>query len=207
MSIKNLCVYCKSSAYGPGCPFSPTGVHFHASDPKKCCFCGSSASGPGCPFNPHGKMHIHGVEFNSMVNETIEKSITLGYLMNELSTPIVEMKAYELGLIDERGKRLREPKTPQELSCYGPLEEYIIGLKQTLGPRLGLINNAIDVQLESAVGIDEYKKICCCTSNIKSKFEQIGVELKQEVARAYDEGLSTAVIEKLIIESIFENEK
>lgn len=204
---KNACVYCNSSAYGPGCPFSPSGVHFHPSNPKKCVWCGSVAHGPGCPFNPHSKVHIHGVEFNSMVNEKIEKSITLGYLMNELSTPIKEMKAYELGIIDENGKRLREPKTPQELSSYGPLEEYIIGLKQTFGSRIGLINNAIGVQLESAVSMEEYKKICSCKSNAKNRFEQLGAEFKQEVARAYDEGLSTAVIEKLIIESIFENEK
>ena len=41
-----------------------------------------------------------------MVSETIEKGITLGYLMSSLSTPITEMKAFDLGIINEYGKSI-----------------------------------------------------------------------------------------------------
>lgn len=201
---KNLCVFCKSPAFGPGCPFSPTKIHFHASDPKRCCWCGSVAVGLGCPFNPHGKFHVHGIEFNAMVKETIEKSIILGYLMSELSVPITEMTAYKLGLIDKDGKKSKTPTTATELSAYGPLEEYIIGLKQTFGNKLELLHNAITVNLESHVNMDDYAKLYESTLNLQENFKQIGNDFNKVVTTAYAAGLSKAAIEKLIITSILE---
>lgn len=201
---KNVCVYCGSPAFGPGCPFAPSKVHFHASDPKKCCYCGSTASGPGCPFNPHSKVHIHGVEFNSMVKETIDKTLTLGYLMSSLSVPIKEMRAYKLGIINETGKRLKTPETAEEKSAYGPLEEYIIGLKQTLGGRLDILNSAINVHIESFVNMNDFAKIYESTLNIQEKFIEAGKLFTEAVASAYNVGLSSAAIEKLIIDSILE---
>jgi hypothetical protein len=201
---KNLCVYCKSPAYGPGCPFSPSGKHFHVSDPKKCCFCGSVAVGPGCPFNPHTKMHVHGIEFNSMVKETIDKGITLGYLMNTINTPITEMKAYELGIIDRNGKRIRTPETAEELSAYSSTDQYIINIKNSLGKNLDLIQNSMELKLESIIDLSDYQTITESTLNIKQKFENLGKEFNEIVASAYNAGLSTPIIEKLIIESILE---
>ncbi len=205
MSNKNPCVYCGSPAYGPGCPFAPSKVHFHATDPKKCVFCGSQAHGPGCPFNPHSKVHVHGIEFNSMVKESIDKGITLGFLMSQLEKPITEMKAYELGIIDSDGKKLKVPETAEEISAYGPLEEYIIGLKQTLGKKLEMIHSAIDVHLESVISTDEYAKICEATSNIKEQFDTVGKEFNQIVTNAYNSGLSKATVEKMIVDCILEN--
>lgn len=202
---KNPCVYCGSPAYGPGCPFSPSKIHFHASDPKKCVYCGSPAHGPGCPFNPNAKVHVHGVQFNSMVKESIDKGITLGYLMSSLSQPITEMKAYELGIIDEDGNKVKSPSTAEELSAFGPLEEYVLSLRHTLGKNIDLIHGAIDVHLESVVTTEEYAKMCESTNKIKLQFETVGKDFNQIVANAYDAGLSKAVIEKLIIDSIIES--
>jgi len=207
MAYKNPCVYCGAPSYGPGCPFSPNKIHFHASDPKKCVYCGSVAHGPGCPFNPHSDVHVHGVEFNSMVKETIDKSITLGFLMNALSTPITEMKAYKLGLINENGKSIKAPTTPEEYSAYGALEKYIIGLKQGIGNKLDLVNGAINVQLESAVTMEEYSTICEAKLNLQEKFSEIGAAFNEIVVSAYSVGLSSATIEKLIIDSILEKKK
>jgi len=201
---KNACVYCGASAYGPGCPFSPNKIHFHPGDAKKCVYCGSIAHGPGCPFNPHSNVHIHGIEFNSMVNEVIDTGITMGYLMSMLSTPITEMSAYKLGLIDKTGKRVKSPETAEELTAYGPLEEYVLGIKQTLGPKLGLITKSIDVQLESAVSMEDYAKICEATLHLKDRFEEAGKIFSEAVTNAYQSGLSTAAIEKLIVDSILE---
>lgn len=202
---KNLCVYCSSSSYGPGCVFSPNKIHFHASDPKKCCYCGSSAIGPGCIYNPHSKVHIRGIEFNAMVKETIDSGITLGYLMSALETPITEMMAYKLGVINESGKKIKTPTTAEEINAYGAEERYTIALKQSLGKDLGLIHNAIDVQLESVVTTEDYSKLCESTLNIKEKFLEAGKTFNEIVASAYDSGLSKAAIEKLIIDSILEN--
>lgn len=204
--LKNPCVFCGSHAYGPGCPFSPTKIHLHPSDPKKCIYCGSVSRGSGCPFNPHGRIHIHGVEFNSMTNEVIDKSITLGYLINELSIPINEMKAYKLGLINAQGKKLKSPETEEEKAAYGFLEEYMIGLKQIFGPEIGILNNAMNVKLESSVELSEYSKLCENKSNLIDNFKRIGKELKTIITNAYNSGVSKPLIEKLIIDSIIENE-
>tara|TARA_R110002126_G_scaffold164690_2_gene312567 strand:+ start:2268 stop:2690 length:423 start_codon:yes stop_codon:yes gene_type:complete len=140
-----------------------------------------------------------------MVKESIDKGITLGYLMKALEAPITEMKAYKLGVIDESGKKLKTPMTAEEINSYGAEERYTIALKQSLGKDLGLIHNAIDVQLESVVTTEDYSKLYESTLNIKEKFLESGKQFNEIVASAYNSGLSKAAIEKLIIESILEN--
>ena len=204
--MKNKCIYCKSTSYGKICPFSPHKIHVHMGDPNRCIYCGSTATGQNCPFNPHGKVHIHGIEFNSMVKETIETGITMGYLKSMLSKPITEMQAYKLGIINSNGKRLKTPQTAEEQSAYGPLEEYIIGIKQATGGQLQLVNQSMDVKLESVISNDEYARIYEDSLKIKEKFFQAGELFKEAVANAYHSGISTAAMEKLIIDSILENE-
>ena len=140
-----------------------------------------------------------------MVKESIDKGITIGYLMSALSKPITEMKAYELGVIDENGKKIKTPETAEEINSYGSEERYTIALKQSLGKDLGLIHNAIDIQLESVVSTEDYSQLCESTLNIKEKFSETGKQFNEIVASAYDSGLSKAAIEKLIIDSILEN--
>jgi hypothetical protein len=139
-----------------------------------------------------------------MVKETIEKGITMGYLRSMLSTPIKELAAFKLGIVDKDGKRLKKPETAEELSAYGPLEEYIISIKQELGPSLGLITKSVDVKLESVISAEEYAKFCETTLNLKEKFKEIGKLYNEAVTYAYHSGLSTSAIEKLIIDSLFE---
>jgi hypothetical protein len=141
-----------------------------------------------------------------MVSETIDKGITLGYLMSMLSESIVDMEAYKLGIIDEDGKRIKAPTTSKEFAAYGPLEEYIIGIKQTLGNNLDLLHGAMSVNLESKVSLEEYSRICESTLNLKEEFSSIGKEFNRIVTSAYESGLSRASIEKLIVDSILEIE-
>ena len=70
----NVCMYCGTTGYGKGCPFAPHKTHIHPNDSKKCIYCGSTGIGTGCPFNPTGKVHVHGVDFNSMIKDSIEQS-------------------------------------------------------------------------------------------------------------------------------------
>jgi hypothetical protein len=53
------CVFCGSTAYGPNCPKSTSGLHQHNNDEKRCIYCGSSSYGNGCLQTPTRK-HIHG---------------------------------------------------------------------------------------------------------------------------------------------------
>ena len=58
-SMATKCVYCESTAYGPGCPKSVNGLHQHHEDERRCIYCGSTSYGNGCLQTPTRK-HIHG---------------------------------------------------------------------------------------------------------------------------------------------------
>jgi len=141
-----------------------------------------------------------------MVKEAIEKGITMGYLRSTLSTPITEMEAYHLGIINESGKRIKTPQTIDELNAYGPLEEYVISLKQALGKNVDLVGQSMDIKLESVISNDDYAKVYEESAKIKEIFFQAGSLFNEAVATAYHSGLSTATIEKLIIDSILEKQ-
>tara|TARA_B100000287_G_scaffold435220_1_gene502473 strand:+ start:2185 stop:2766 length:582 start_codon:yes stop_codon:yes gene_type:complete len=52
--------------------------------------------------------------------------------LKHLVTPWNKMKAFELGLIDKDGKRLRSPETPEEKSEYSYFHRLIFNLKRIL---------------------------------------------------------------------------
>ena len=49
-----------------------------------------------------------------------------------LVTPFEETDAYKLGLIDKKGKKLKEPKTEEELDAYDYLHRLVFNLKRML---------------------------------------------------------------------------
>ena len=123
------CIYCNLDLTGGGCPYAPKGIHVNIR-PGKCIYCGLSLTGGGCPYNPHGGMHVMGIDYNSMIKEIAMNSLSTGYLINKISTPITEMTAYKLGLINAKGKLLKKPTTLEERVAYNPQIAYIIKLKK-----------------------------------------------------------------------------
>jgi len=202
MSNVSKCNFCNSVSFGPGCPFTSHKRHFHAGDSSKCCWCGSVSLGPNCPFNPFGPYHVHGVDFNAMMRDSVEKTIVSSYLIEKLSSPITEMKAYKLGLIDKNGNRIRKAVTTEEINSFTYLDEYIINIRQSLGNKVDMINSTLKLQIENKVSMVEFAKLNESTSDLETKIKRISSELKQTITSAYSEGLSTAMIEKLIFENM-----
>jgi hypothetical protein len=200
-------MYCNAQAYGPGCPFSPHGKHVHPGDPKKCIYCGSLAVGPGCPFNPFSRNHVHGVEFNSMLRDSIEKSVIGGYLMNKLETPIKETEAYKMGIVDKSGKLLKKPKTLKEKAVYSRLDEYVFNLKKILGPQISILNSTTCLKLYEEINIEDWKTICENTESFKSEFKELADKFLEVVKEAHIKGLPTNTIEQLIIESFVDKNR
>lgn len=58
-------------------------------------------------------------------------------LIKAISTPFDETDAFELGLIDDKGKLLRKPKTPAEKDAYDHFDRFVFNIKRILG-RVGL---------------------------------------------------------------------
>lgn len=53
-------------------------------------------------------------------------------ILKRLTTPFEKMEAFKLGIIDAKGKKIRDPKTPQEKESYDLLWRLVIRLKIVL---------------------------------------------------------------------------
>lgn len=134
------CVYCGSSNRGKGCRYGPHGVHFHPDDPTKCAYCGSTNYGRGCHVNPTSNIHVHGINYNAMFKESIQGFLDTKVLVHELQKKYTDFKAYELGLIDDQGNKIREPITEEEKTAFTSSIRCIIKLKKYLGPKADLLD-------------------------------------------------------------------
>jgi hypothetical protein len=54
-----------------------------------------------------------------------------------ISTPFDETKAFELGIVDKKGKLLKKPKTKAEKEAYDHFDRFTFNIKRILG-RVGL---------------------------------------------------------------------
>tara|TARA_Y100000004_G_scaffold132873_1_gene150038 strand:- start:2003 stop:2992 length:990 start_codon:yes stop_codon:yes gene_type:complete len=52
--------------------------------------------------------------------------------IKRLVTPFNETKAYQLGIIDERGKKIRSPQTKEELDSFSTFERLIFNIKKII---------------------------------------------------------------------------
>jgi len=49
-----------------------------------------------------------------------------------LITPFEKTNAYKFGLIDDKGKKLRKPETPEERSAYNPFHRIVFNIKKLI---------------------------------------------------------------------------
>lgn len=192
MKQVNRCVYCQSTNYGKGCMYAPNGVHFHPDDPKLCSYCGSSNYGTGCHMNPFGKVHIHGIFYNSMVKESFLEN----FFIKEIFRPITEFRAYKLGIIDENGNKLKEPVTEEERQAFTPAAKTLIKVKRYLGSKLELIQRTAILEKESKMEYTQEKyKI---NLEYQDRFNDVFADLHKLTDEALRDGLSLEQIESLL---------
>lgn len=81
-----------------------------------------------------------------------------------ISTPFDETDAFRLGVIDEKGKLLKSPKTQEEMDAYDHFDRFVINIKRIL-QRFGLDKKyatyagALLLMKESANGFPELSDI------------------------------------------------
>jgi len=196
MSQLSRCVFCSSTSYGKGCKYSPSGIHFHPDDPKKCSFCGSTAYGRGCKYNPSGNMHIHGIAYNSMLKERISEVLTNQLLLAELKKPFTEFVAYELGLVNEKGVKIKEPVTEEEHLALSPAIKTLFQLKRFLGSKIDLIEGMTILENQKLLNFtpDTYSKILDYEERINKIFE----EFHAIIHEAEQDNISFEILEALI---------
>lgn len=194
------CMFCGSTAFGRGCPFSPHKYHVHPNNGKRCIYCNSMARGAGCPFNPFGRMHVHGIDFNQMVTNSVKNTIVGKYLIEKLSTPITETSAYKLGLINKQGKKIKKPETIEEINALTILDEYIINIQQMLGDKIKLIGNSIYLNhQDKEINLESFKQQYEKEYNLQKKLENIFNNLSETINESLKSGLSPLTIEKTML--------
>ena len=202
-SKDSVCVHCGSTSYGRSCPFGPKKTHCHTDDALKCIWCNSSNVGNGCPFNPFGTHHQRGYAVNTLALEAIESGVVRGIIMKKLSQPITEMRAYILGLIDEKGNKIKEPATVVERNALTTADLYLIKLKTLSEKNIDMINTTLYFENKSEeYSIDELKKMYPIELDCEKEIHE-AVSKLVNVAKKYENaGMSGTKIEKLIAESI-----
>ena len=53
-------------------------------------------------------------------------------LLKRLTTPFDETDAYELGIIDEKGKRIKKPQTKEEKDAYDLVDRFVFNIKRLI---------------------------------------------------------------------------
>lgn len=190
-------MYCGSVDHGKGCRFGPHGVHFHPDDSTKCGFCGSTSYGRGCRLNPTSDLHVHGSNFNSMYRESMQSFLDNEVLLRELKKDFKEFRCFELGLIDEKGSKIKNPITEQEKLSFTPFVKTVLKIKKYLGSKMELLEAQNDLSASSMQlneNIEHYKKVL----EYQSKVSDIINDLYKTLDEATANGLCLEDIQKLL---------
>jgi hypothetical protein len=200
--VKSTCMYCGSTAYGPGCAYSPHKRHVHISNGMNCIYCGSSSIGMGCPYNPFSKIHIRGAEYNNMMKESIYQSVMGALFLDRLTQPIESMEAYKRGLIDNKGRKIKEAVTEEEITSLRPLDQQILKIRRLINEdviQLFKSNTLLEIaSTTETFDVEKYKKEVKLNSRIAHVIEN----LREIFSDGVEQGFSKGYIENLIFESI-----
>lgn len=192
---KTECIFCGSTSYGYGCPYSPHKRHVHPAYGSHCIYCGSVSTGYGCPYNPISKMHIKGMEYNNMVKESLRDVFILAILNERIFKPITDTKAYEVGLIDGDGNILRE-KREDEAGLLTYLDYFFIKIRRMIGEeKINLLKQ--NFLLENVTDYDPNN--VHLESYFKQKISRMIGAFRDIFIEASEFGLSRECIEKLMI--------
>ena len=207
---KSKCLYCGSPSYGVGCPYSSHRKHVHVDDSKKCVYCGSSSFGVGCPYNPFSRLHVHGVDYNNALKESLHRSFTAGIFLNRLMQPISECQAYKFGIVNDEGKKLRDPVNDEEKASYNPLDAHIFRLKRLIGEdtlallHSNVIMNMLSEQREEKFDSNKYE----LEISAQNKVNNLINDFKSVIEESTQSGIPMSIVENMIIRAILDiNEK
>ena len=114
-------MYCGSTDFGRGCRYGPHGVHLHSDAPGKCVYCNSPNFGKGCKVNPTSDLHIHGINYNSMIRDSVQSFLDNEILLKELRRDFTEFECFKQGIIDEKGNKIKTPVTEDQKASFSPL--------------------------------------------------------------------------------------
>lgn len=72
-----------------------------------------------------------------LLTEKLANTIIIYLIIKKLSTPFKEWDAYELGIIDEDGKKIKEPITFKERDAWTVFDRFVANLKKVMSKFVG----------------------------------------------------------------------
>ena len=142
------------------------------------------------------KLHLHGIPYNSMLTDSIKNMLRNSFLLNELNKPFTEFTAYELGIINHEGRKIREPVTEDETRSYSLLTRSILKIKKYLGIKTELLINTSLLEKETEYNYNNEKhKILLA---FESKFQAKVSEIYELINDAVQSGLTLEEIDAYI---------
>ena len=127
-----------------------------------------------------------------MFNESMKNK----FLIDTLNQDFTEFEAYKLGIINEKGDKIKDPISEQELAAYSAETKTLLKIKKYLGSKLDLINNT--AILESATKIEYNRENHKKVLQFEEKFNSILAQLHETADEALKEGLSIEQVRALL---------
>jgi hypothetical protein len=146
--------------------------------------------------NPFNDLHLHGIPYNSMIDVKLNETVRKNVLLNDLSKPITEFEAYQNGIIDDYGNKIKEPVTEKEVTSYSSYIKTILSLRKHLGGKIELINklNLFEKHTTLGYNTDTHKKLL----NFKSRYDDKISEIVELIEEAIQSGLTYEEIDAFI---------
>lgn len=67
---------------------------------------------------------------------SVLQALVVFVIAKKLITRITNTKAYKLGIVNEKGNRIRKPKTKEEKDAYTIVDRFVFNLKSLIGERI-----------------------------------------------------------------------
>ena len=133
-----------------------------------------------------------------MQRENVDNIISY-ILIKKLVTPITRTKSYQLKLVNNAGRVIKEPESEQERHALTVLDRLIFKLKRLLGGKLINLNSFLYL---STLSNDFYNKIVV-KGSIESRAEIIRIKKDiQKLAEKYNREDFQGVLQTLMVENI-----
>lgn len=97
-----------------------------------------------------------------LIEGRLGDAIVVAVIVRKMIKPIRKSAAYRLGIVNEKGKKIRKPETPEEKKNFTILDKFIFKLKYLLGHRVSnlatflLLLSDEDVEQEYEMLIEKY---------------------------------------------------
>jgi hypothetical protein len=125
--------------------------------------------------------------------------------LKKLMTPVFNMPAYRMKLIDNAGRIIKEPVTSQEKDALTLLDKLILKIKRLMGTRISNLYNFLYMQ---TLGMNAYNNIIVLGSAAqRAEMKRINKDFKrlqESVDMNSEDVIYTLLLEE--IKSNFENE-